>query len=210
MDLYFDYISPYAYLAWRALDTAQLPRRPTPVPVLFAGLLNASGGVGPAEVEPKRRYVFRDVARRARDVDLAFCAPPSHPFNPLLALRVTCAALRVGPADALISALFDAVWATGCGAETQDQVRRALTGLELDVDGLLAAATLPETKAQLRANTDRAIDRGVFGVPTMVVDQELFWGADSLGHLRAHLLGAPPLPEPQLRAWDALGATAKR
>src|SRR5574339_116635 len=91
---YFDYISPFAYVASRRIEgiAAALGRPLEPVAVLFAGLLNHFGHVGPAEIEPKRRWAFKQALRRAQRAGLPLLPPPHHPFNPLLPLRVTHAA----------------------------------------------------------------------------------------------------------------------
>src|SRR5512140_3653821 len=87
----FDYVSPYAYLAWTQIHAlaARHGREVTPVPVLFAALLDAAGTKGPAEIPAKRGYVFKDVLRSAHRLRVPLVPPPAHPFNPLLALRVS-------------------------------------------------------------------------------------------------------------------------
>ena len=88
---YFDFISPYAFLAWTQIRgiAARCEREVEPVPVLFAGLLNAHDQKGPAEIPAKRRYLFKDIARKAHRLGVASVAPPpAHPFNPLLPLRI--------------------------------------------------------------------------------------------------------------------------
>ena len=92
---YFDYISPYAYLAWTQVHRVAAPhgRAVESVPVLFAALLDANGQKGPAEIPRKRVYLFKDVIRSAHSLGEPIAPPASHPFNPLLALRVTAADL---------------------------------------------------------------------------------------------------------------------
>src|SRR5262245_31496393 len=91
MRFYFDYISPYAYIAWRRLPAIAARHAQTiePVPVVFGALLSAHGTKGPAEVPAKRRYILKDVYRKARLAGVPFTLPPAHPFNPLLALRAS-------------------------------------------------------------------------------------------------------------------------
>ena len=108
----FDYISSNAYLAW-----TQLPRLAAtygavvePVPVLFAGLLEAHGQLGPAEVRPKARWMSRNNLRKAALLGLPLEPPAHHPFNPLLALRISSLPLPEDERRALIDALFQAVW----------------------------------------------------------------------------------------------------
>ena len=122
--LYFDFISPYAYLAWKGVHAlaAEHGRSVEAVPILFAALLDAHGTKGPAEVPAKREYVFKDALRRATMAGLTLVPPPAHPFNPLLALRAASF-----PADdpagqrRLIDELFAATWAGGGGVESAGQ-----------------------------------------------------------------------------------------
>ena len=108
---YFDYISPNAYLAWSQLPA--LAKRNgcviDPVPVLFAGLLEANRQLGPAEVPAKMRWMWKNILRKAAVIGVPLNAPAFHPFNPLLALRVSSLGLDAKQRRALIDALFAAV-----------------------------------------------------------------------------------------------------
>lgn len=197
MRFYFDFISPYAYLAWTQLRARDL----TPVPILFAGLLEAHGTRGPAEVPAKRRYIFRDTQRTARRLGVPFAPPPAHPFNPLLALRV--ASLPTTPLS-VIDALFAAVWGGGNGVTDPAEVAR-IAG-----EAAVAEANTPESKARVRRQTDEAIALGVFGVPTIEVDGELFWGVDSIANLDAYLRGDGAIDPADIARWETLPAQATR
>lgn len=202
---YFDVISPYAYLAWTQLPAlaARCGCVVEPVPVLFAALLNAHGTVGPAEVPARRRYVMKDVARKAHRLGVPIDAPFAHPFNPLLALRV--ASLATGDQQVrVIDALYRAVWAERRDI-TQASVVAEVSGADA---GLVERAG--EAKDRLRAQTDEAIARGVFGVPTMIVDDELFWGTDALEDLERFLRGEDPVAPDLFARWEALPAAATR
>lgn len=205
---YFDYISPYAYLAWTQVHAlaARAGREVEPVPVLFAALLDAHGTRGPAEVPARRHYLIRDTLRTAQRLGVPFAPPPAHPFNPLVALRVT----TLAPQRALIDALFAATWGGGGGIAEPAQVARAASAAGLDGDALIAAAATPEAKDRLRAQTGDAIDAGAFGVPTIVADGELFWGLDALPNLEAFLRGELAIDPARLAAWDALPVAAER
>jgi 2-hydroxychromene-2-carboxylate isomerase len=202
----FDFVSPYAFLAWRQLRR-EGDLDVSPVPVLFAGLLNAHGQKGPAEIEAKRRYVFRDVSRKAEREGLTIAAPHTHPFNPLLALRVVCAADPSERSD-VVDALFDATWTRGVPVTTPADLRPILGSA---AERLLTSAVTPAVKDQLRAHTDEAIACGVFGVPTMLVGTELFWGTDSVDFAILASRGLlPPLPAERVAAWDKVTASASR
>ena len=212
LDLYCDFISPYAYLGWTQIHAlaARHERTVRPIPVLFAALLAHSGTLGPAEIPAKRRYIYKDTLRSARALGVPFRAPPTHPFNPLLALRVATASPTPATRIDVIDALFRAAWGSGAGVETEAQVRAALDGAGLPGAELIARASEPATKQQLRAATDAAIAAGVFGVPTVIADGELFWGVDSLPHLERFLAGHDPITAEDAAALASLAPSATR
>ena len=195
LDFYFDYLSPYAYLASREIgplcerNQVDLVLRP----VLFAGLLDHWGQRGPAEIPPKGLHVFRETLRYALSRDIPLRAPRHHPFNPLTALRVAQAEVSGEDQAGVVRALFDHGWARGGDLGDDDEIARALDEAGLDGLQLVERTRAPEVKARLRADTDAAIARGVFGIPTMVVGEELFWGLDQLPWLELHLQGKDPL-----------------
>jgi 2-hydroxychromene-2-carboxylate isomerase len=194
IDFWFDPISPYAYLAFERLPEAlegcsyAVEYRP----VLLAALLAHWGHKGPAEVEPKRVWTYRQIDWLAHQHGLALQVPAVHPFNPLPLLRLAQAA---GPNRRVVEAVMRHVWHGG--ADANDPARLAALTQALAPARDPAA---PEVKAALRAATDEAIALGVFGVPTFVLDGRLFWGVDALPMLRAALTGDPWFKGP---AWDA-------
>jgi 2-hydroxychromene-2-carboxylate isomerase len=209
---YFDYVSPYAYLAWTQIYAvaARHGREVDPIPVLFAGMLAAHGTLGPAEIPAKRRYIYRDAIRTALRLGVAFEPPPAHPFNPLLSLRASSLAMPTDQRRALIDALFAATWAGGGGVAGPAEVARAAQRAGLDGEALVAAAAGAEAKERLRSHTDEAIAAGAFGVPTILVDGELFWGLDSLANLEAFLRGEAAIDPGGTARWDSLPAAARR
>ncbi|EYF06787.1 2-hydroxychromene-2-carboxylate isomerase [Chondromyces apiculatus] len=194
---FFDVISPYAYLGWTQIHALAERTGAVVVPeaVLFAAMLNHHGNKGPAEIAPKRIYLFKDVLRRAHRLGVPFAAPPHHPFNPLTAMRVASLPLPEESRRRLIDGLFAAVWGGGEGLESPEAVARVATAVGLDGAALVAEAQTAEAKARLRERSDAAIQQGVFGVPTMVVGDELFWGADALVEVEAYLRGEDPLQQ---------------
>jgi len=210
---YFDFVSPYAYIGWTQIHRVVEARgqRVEPVPVLFAGLLNAHGQKGPAEIPAKRAYLFKDASRKAHAFGLPpLQPPPAHPFNPLLALRLCVLPMAEDARRRLVDALYAATWADGGGVESPERVRAILERLGLDAPALLAAAAAPAAKASLKANTDGAIAAGVFGVPTAAVGGELFWGVDALPHLDDFLAGRDPLTPEALERWKHIVPSATR
>ena len=173
---YFDFISPFAYLHLRRFDRLPAGLDVEFVPVLFAGLLKAHGHKGPAEIPEKRRQTYRMCVWLAREQGIEMRFPPAHPFNPLHALRLAIAA---GPTRAHVEEVFAAIWTRG--EDVNAPANFNALAARLGVANPQAAIARPEVKQQLIANTERALARGVYGVPTFDVGGELFWGADAIG-----------------------------
>ncbi len=201
---YFDPISSNAYLAW--LRMPELARRfeleVEPIPVLFAALLEANGQLGPAEIRPKARWMARNTLRKAAILGVSLRPPPSHPFNPLLALRVSSLALPLADKRALVGALLDATWARQLDVSDPEVVARIAEEAGLaDGAGLVEQTRNPEIKQRLRQQTDDAIAAGVFGVPMFEAEGELFWGYDDLPYLEMVLAGEDPLDPEEAAYW---------
>lgn len=192
---YFDYISSNAYLAWVALPpvAAKYGFELDPVPVLFAGLLEAHGQLGPAEIPVKSFWMWKNNLRKAALLGVPLNPPAFHPFNPLLALRVSSLPMSVGERNALVDGLFKAVWVDREHVSEPEVVVQVANRAGLNGERLVADAQQTASKARLRARTDKAIEEGVFGVPAMIVGDELFWGYDDLPYLELLLAGRDPL-----------------
>lgn len=204
---YFDFISPYAYLAFEALPQALqgLSYSVTHKPLLFAALLQHHGQLGPAEIPAKRDWTYRQVLWLAQQHAVPLQIPQSHPFNPLGLLRLAVACDPQGqPNRYVCETVFRHVWQGGLEASDpqrlQDLTQRLTAQRSLEQD-----TSDPSVKARstsvLQAHAQEAIARGVFGVPAWVVDGKAFWGLDALPMLRAYLEGAPGLSDAQ---WDAV------
>jgi 2-hydroxychromene-2-carboxylate isomerase len=191
---YFDFISPYAYLAFERLPQALqgLSYQVTYKPVLFAAMLNHYGQLGPAEIVPKRTWTYRHIQWLAREHGVHVQMPASHPFNPVGLLRLALACGADGTCNRYVAeTIFRRVWTTGQEAGGAAQLA-ALTAQ-------LQPARPPAddaVKAQLKSNTDEAVLADVFGVPSMLVEDEVFWGLDALPMLRQYLMHDPWFTNP--------------
>jgi 2-hydroxychromene-2-carboxylate isomerase len=217
LTFYFDFVSPYAYLGWKQIAdvTDRHARTLHAKPILFAGLLNHHGGKGPAEIPAKRLHMYKNLIRMAHDRRLMIRPPFAHPFNPLLALRAVSTPMAESQQHALIDAIFDVIW-RGTEVEksrdvTDPKVIAALASqIGLDGDAIVKAASSPEAKDRVRDETEDAIAKGVFGVPTVIADGELFWGADSIPHLEAFLRGDDPANAERVASFTEVPAAASR
>ncbi|MCC2634208.1 MAG: 2-hydroxychromene-2-carboxylate isomerase-like protein [Ramlibacter sp.] len=183
----FDFISPYAYLAFEKLPVALQGTSYTVDyrPVLFAGFLKHHGQLGPAEIPPKRDWTYRQVLWLAHANGIPLQMPAAHPFNPLGLLRLALACGKDGSVNRHVAeALFRHVWRGG--ADAADAARLAALQAQLQPARDPAGDAV---KAELKSNTEAAIARGLFGVPTCEVDGKAFWGFDGLAMLRAYLDG---------------------
>jgi 2-hydroxychromene-2-carboxylate isomerase len=194
VDFYFDFISPYVWLASHQLGEVRecTAAKFRFVPVLFAALLDHHSSLGPAEIPAKRRYTFQDAQRWAVYLGLEFKSPPAHPFNPLKPLRITSAIDNDDLREALAVRLLDAAWSEGRDITTDSIVHEVTDSMGLNGKGLLGKSHTDEIKQRLRLQTESAIQAGVFGVPSFVVDGEIFWGNDRLQFLKAYLQGKLP------------------
>ncbi|MFY8104563.1 MAG: 2-hydroxychromene-2-carboxylate isomerase [Ramlibacter sp.] len=207
---YLDFISPYAYLAFEHLPRALegLSYEVDYVPVLFAGMLQHHGQLGPAEIAPKRAWTYRQVLWTARQQGIPMDLPAAHPFNPLglLRLALACpgeqaqAGERAGRVNRHVcEAVFRHVWRGGADAADAARLQALTEALKPARDPGSEAV-----KSQLKANSAEAIARGVFGVPAFVVDDRCFWGFDALPMLRAWIAGDAWFDGPDWNAPDRL------
>jgi 2-hydroxychromene-2-carboxylate isomerase len=195
----FDVISPFAYLAFRQLARLPASVELEFVPVLFAGLLDHFGQLGPAEIPSKRRATYRFVLWRARRMGVPLRMPPAHPFNPLAALRLIIAA---GSDARAVGTVLEAVFRHG--RDVADRAVIAELAATLGVADPEAALSEPRVKERLRANTDWAIGRGVFGVPTLVIGEEFFWGHDAMDMALDYVADPQAFNSPDMRSLEAL------
>lgn len=198
---YLDFISPYAWLAFERLpqELEGLSYHVRYRPVLLGALLQQYANPGPAGIPPKRDWTYRHAVWLGHALGCGLDMPAHHPFNPLPLLRQALACSDDGHINRFTAqAVLRHVWLGG--QDALDPARLAALAetlreqLRPDPDGTGSAP-----KALLRANTDEATARGVFGVPAYAVDGKLFWGLDGLPMLRAYLAGDAWFDGP---AWD--------
>jgi 2-hydroxychromene-2-carboxylate isomerase len=188
---YLDFISPYAWLAFERLPEALdgLSYSVEYRPVLLGALLQQQGNPGPAGIPPKRDWTYRHVSWLGHSLGIPLQMPARHPFNPLPLLRQALACSVDGRINRFVAGtVLRHVWVGGHDAldpARLDALAQAL-GPQLKSDMEPQGAAV---KAMLRANTDAAAARGVFGVPAFGVDDKLFWGFDALPMLRAWMEG---------------------
>jgi 2-hydroxychromene-2-carboxylate isomerase len=212
VEFFFDFISPYSYLAWPRVRALCARRGLALVlhPVLFAALLDHGGQRGPAEIPAKRAWLVSDCLRLAALEGVPLTFPKYHPFNPLSALRMALRELAGERQEAVVDTLWEAGWRDGVDLGSAEALVAALEARGLDGTALRARAGEPAAKEALRRETTDAIARGVFGVPTMIAGDALFWGNDRVEHLALMLDGRDPLDRARLTEFLARTPSAVR
>ncbi len=192
-EFFFDVGSPASYLAWTQLPTlcAQAGANLVYRPMLLGGVFQATGNASPAMVPAKGLYMAHDLARFAQRYGVAFRMNPHFPVNTLQWMRGIVGMQLRDPArlETLLNAVFSALWVQG--ANLNDATVSAATLLDAGFDPAEVHGLVNDTdiKAALKANTEEAVARGVFGAPTVFVDGVMYFGQDRLDFVREALAG---------------------
>jgi len=178
IEFYFDYGSPFSYLADTQLPAlarrngAEIVYRP----ILLGGIFKATGNASPITIPAKGKYMMLELNRWARHYGVEIKMNPHFPFNTIRLMRGAVAALRQERFAEYHPQMFRAVWSECLNVGKEEVLREVLKSSGVDpasIDG-------DEIKSELRANTDQAVARGAFGAPTFYVNGEIFWGNDRL------------------------------
>jgi 2-hydroxychromene-2-carboxylate isomerase len=189
IDFYFEFASPYGYLASTQIDAlaGRYGRTVAWHPIMLGAAFKETGARPLTQTPLKGPYLLHDVPRFARLLGVPLTLPPVMPMNSLAASRA-CVWLEeedLARAKRLAQALLHAHWGEGRDLSAPEAVADVARGLRIDRDDLLAAMADQRIKDRLREQTQAAIERGVFGSPFIFVDGEPFWGADRLGQIEA-------------------------
>lgn len=189
LQFYFDFMSPYSYFAWlRLKDFKEKNKLEIKLkPVVLANLLNYWEIKGPGEVIPKRNFMLKTCLRYAAKNNISFTTPKTHPFNPLYVLRLATQECSAELQWKVVDCLWRAGWQERIDMASPEEIEESLAKEGLPAKELLEKTFERDVKNALKQNTKEAIDNAAFGVPTFVVDGELFWGNDSYEDLQAFL-----------------------
>jgi len=187
IDFYFDFSSPYGYLASTRIDAlaARHGRNVTWRPFVLGAAFKVTGQQPLVEQPLRGEYAKRDFARSARLLGVPFKLPERFPFFGLVASRACYWIEDAARARALAKAIYHAAF--GEGLDVTPVASVAEIARKLGIEGVEQGVEKPETKAKLREATDEALARGVFGSPFFIVDGEPFWGHDRLEHVERWL-----------------------
>lgn len=184
LEFYFDVGSPAAYLAW-----TQMPRIAAETgavidckPMLLGGVFQATGNKSPMEVPAKGRYVMGELQRYAERYGVPFSQNPFFPINTLTLMRMATGVQMHDPLrlTALVDALYRAIWVEARNMNDAAAVAAVLEAAGFNADAMAALAAEPQVKDRLKAVTQDAVARGVFGAPTFFAKGQMYWGQDRL------------------------------
>ena len=190
VEFYFDVGSPTAYLAHKRLQQlrAQYGLKLRYMPMLLGGVFKASGNTSPIAIPAKGKYMLeQDLPRFAARYGVPLIFNPHFPINTLNLMRAAIAAQELGCVDAYLDRVFDAIWVEKKNMGDAAVVERVLANAGLDAGALIARSQDPEVKAELVANTEAAVARGVFGAPTLFMDGAMYFGQDRLDFIEEAL-----------------------
>ena len=202
---YFDYISPYAYFAWRRLPSLakKYNRQIEAHPIVFGKLLDKWGQLGPAEIPPKKNWLNRYCLRYSAINGFEYNPPKKHPFNPLAALRMSLKEVSGINQFQVIDAIFEGGWSQGADLGDLPTLISLLEKQSIDGVNFSQQISKPCVKDSLINETKVAIDMGVFGVPSIIIDDNLFWGNDQMEHIELLLAGKDPLNRKKLNLHES-------
>lgn len=184
VEFFFDLGSPATYLAYTQLPKIceQTNSQLIYKPMLLGGVFKATGNASPATIAAKGRYMFEDLDRYAKRYGVPLKFTAEFPINTLMLMRAVMGMQLRHPERfaAFIDCLFYALWVEGRNLNDPATVAAVLTQNGFDPNQVLALTTDEEVKAELKDNTEKAVQRGVFGAPSMFVGDQMFFGQDRL------------------------------
>jgi 2-hydroxychromene-2-carboxylate isomerase len=184
IEFWFEFASTYSYPAAMRIEAHAADRGVQVVwrPFLLGPIFQQQGwNDSPFNIyEAKGRYMWRDMARLCDGLDIPLRRSTVFPRNGLLAARVVCAHSEQAWVPAFVRAVYGANFAEDADISSPAIVERCLTSVGQDAAAILAASQTPVAKDKLKAQTAEAVERGIFGAPSFVVGEELFWGNDRL------------------------------
>ena len=181
-DFYFDFSSPYTFLAHKKIRKIEMKNSFTAnyKPVLLGGLLKLSGVKANVDVPIKAKYMIRDCKISAEKNEIKFKFNSYFPIITLNLMRGVLLAEDKKVSKIFIDKVFDAIWVDDLNLNDNKIVEKVLKSLKLDSKNFMTELSNPKIKEELRKKTDEAFIKGVFGAPTFIVNNKLFWGQDRL------------------------------
>ena len=181
IDFYFDFISPYSYLAHKKIINLNQRHYFNYKAILLGGLHNLGGITAPAFNERKMKNMKNDCVLIAEKNKIPFMWNEKFPINSLNLMRGFIFIEDIKK-DKFLDKCFDAYWKNNIDISLEENIKQILTNCEIDVDFFNIGIKKQETKEKLKNLTSLAFEKDVFGAPTFVVNNKIFWGQDRLDY----------------------------
>ena len=190
VEFLFDFGSPTTYLAYKQLPkiAARHGARIVWTPILLGAVFKATGNSSPAMIPSKARYMNQDLARFAKRHGIVLNFNTHFPVNTLPLMRGAVAYQSTAQFDIYVNAMFDAMWAHPRNLNDPGEIAHALKDIAIDPGDFMARIERADVKEKLKANTESAVARGVFGAPSFFVNGDMFFGQDRLDFVEEKLL----------------------
>ena len=182
-DFYFDFGSPYSFLAHKKIIKIEKENsiKIKYKPVLLGGLLKSAGIKANADIPIKGKYMIRDCKLCAEQDGVQFKFNSYFPIITLNLMRCVLVAEKNNFKQNFVNKVFDAIWEDGLNLNDNLIVEKLLKNLDINPENFLMEAIEPKIKNELKKRTDEAYNNGIFGVPTFMINNKVFWGQDRLG-----------------------------
>lgn len=200
LDFYFDVASPNVYLCHKVLP--QLQANTTVeinyIPCLLGGIFKATNNQPPmmayASIRHKMNYEMLELRRFVAKHKLSkFKANPHFPVNSLMVMRGAIVSQKLGCLEQYAEVMLNAMWEQGLKLDDLAIIEKVLRDAKLDSDAILADIAAADTKQQLIDNTNQAVERGVFGLPSFFIGEEMWFGKERIRDIEEYLLNKKAL-----------------
>ena len=181
-DFYFDFVSPYSFLAHKEIikiekkNSVKIKYKP----ILLGGLHNLHGIKAPAFIPAKAKHMIRDCKLIAEKNKIKFKFNSYFPIRSLNLMRGVFVAAEDGIKDLYIDKIFSAIWSDGLNMNDDIVIEKVLKNIDVNPKTFVLRAQSQNIKDQLRSKTNDAYKKGIFGAPTFIVKDKIFWGQDRL------------------------------
>ena len=179
IDFYFDFISPYTYLAYKKIQSLPKDIKINYKPILLGGLHNLQGITAPAFIKPKLKHMISDCDLIAKKDKSNFIWNSKFPINSLNIMRGYLF-INVEKKDLYLNIMFDAYWKDNLDISNEEILKTLLEKCKIEVISFFNGIKDTKIKDELKSVTQKAHDKGIFGAPTFIVNDKIFWGQDRL------------------------------
>ena len=181
-EFYFDFASPYSFLAHKQIRKIEKENsiKMKYMPIFLGGLLNLAGIKANVDIPIKAKYMIKDCKLWAEKYNITFKFNNYFPIKTLNLMRCTLVAEKKDFAQIFITKIFDAIWRDGINLNDNTIIEKLLQNLDLNPKTFLIEAMEPKIKDELKKRTDDAYQKGIFGAPSFIINNKVFWGQDRL------------------------------